>query len=173
MIPKRTKGTMEMSIVKQAGSGNKRINVEEIKRIVAREGLVILALAIVLYLIVGACAHISIPLLKYRLDFENGQNYVIVISPELSQGYNKKKFIRDTLDPSPRLVSKRIGEFIRDNRIKAGLKEARPLNRTRVAFYRSIWSFFSLNFITKLFILYFLISAGRFIFWATRILKIK
>jgi len=146
---------------------------KKINRLIAREGLIVLGLGIVLYLALSAAANISVPLLKYRLEFDNGKSYVILISPDLSQGFNKKKLIRDSLNPSPRLISRRIDEFIKDNRIDSKLKYAQPVNNRQVGFHKFLFSFFSFNFLTKLFIIYLVLLAARFVIWAAGILKEK
>jgi hypothetical protein len=146
---------------------------KKIKRLIAREGLILLGLAAALYLILMVLPNISFSFPKYRLEFDNGKSYIVTISPELSQRYNTKKFIDSALDPSAQLISKRVNEFIKDNNIKAKLTSSRLINSRAVYFAKLVKSFFTLNFIFKLIIIYVLLLIIRFILWALGILRGK
>lgn len=149
----------------------KEIAVKRIKRIIAREGLVFLGLAVLLYLFLLAMPAIPFQFPKYKLEFENHRSYVIIISPELSQHYNKKEYVKEAFNPTSELITRRINEFIKDNNIRLRLKTAKPINSREVKFSEFVLSLFSLNFIFKIVILYAFLLLTRFIFWAIKTLK--
>lgn len=144
-----------------------------IKRITAKEGLIFLGLGVLLYLILLIMPDIPCQFPKYKLEFENGKSYIVIISPELSQDCDKKNFIKESLNPPPQLVSKRIKEFIKDNGISLRLKAANQINSTEVNVSKFFLSFFSLNFIVKIIIVYSFLLVFRFIIWAIKALKEK
>ncbi len=147
------------------------MNKKNIKRIIAREGLVLLGIGVILYFILSAIPDIPCRFPKYKLVFNNGESYILTISPELSQNYNKKKFIEEALNPSPQLVSKRINEFIKDNKIGSEIKEAKQVNYKEVSFNKLILSFFLVSFVIKVIVIYFILFIIRFIICALRILR--
>ncbi|MBU0503520.1 MAG: hypothetical protein ABH882_03780 [Candidatus Omnitrophota bacterium] len=146
---------------------------KKIKRIIAREGLIIIGLVIVLYAILRFLPAIPVVFPKYQLEFINGETYTINIYPEILSGYNTKEIMKEALNPPPKLIEKRVKEFIDIARIKSELKESRFVNSNAV--YRSelSTSFFGKVFIVKVFILYLILFPIRFIGWALRTLLRK
>jgi hypothetical protein len=146
---------------------------KKIKRIIAREGLIIIGLVIVLFVILRFLPGIPVVSPKYKLEFLNGETYTINIYPEIRSGYNTKEIMKEALNPPPKLIEKRIKEFIDTARIKSELKESSYVNSNAV--YRSelVTSFFIKVFMVKVFILYLILFPIRFVVWALKTLTRK
>ncbi|MFA5089965.1 MAG: hypothetical protein WC510_02875 [Candidatus Omnitrophota bacterium] len=144
---------------------------KKIKRIIAIEGMIIIGLAVVLYVILRFLPEMPVVFPKYKLEFLNGETYTINIYPEIRSGYNSKEIIKEALHPPPKLIEKRIREFIDTARIKSDLGESSCVNSNAV--YRSELSisFFGKVFIVKVLILYLIFLPIRFILWALRTLR--
>ena len=99
-----------------------------IKRIIAKEGLIILGLAVVLYILILLLQNVPVALPKYRLEFANGEMRTININPEIHNDYNYKRLLEETYNPPPKLIEKRIKEFIRAVNIKSALKSSKCIN---------------------------------------------
>ena len=110
---------------------------------------------------------------KYRLEFTNGEIHTINISPEIRNDSNYKRLLREIHNPPPRLIEKRVKEFIQMENIKATLKEAKCINPSQLYISKLYSSIISITFIFKVFIIYFTLLSIRFIIWAVRTLRRK
>lgn len=146
---------------------------KKIKQIIAKEGLIIIGLAIVLYAILRFIPAMPVVFPKYKLEFVSGEKYTIEIYPEIRSGYDSKEIMKEAFNPPPRLIEKRIKEFIDTAHIKSELKDSSCINLN--AIYRSELSvfFFGKVFIVKIFIIYLIFFPIRFILWALRTLREK
>lgn len=145
----------------------------KIKRIIAKEGLIFIVIAIILYLIflyLGPNIPVVVP--KYRLTFASGENYTIDIHPEISYAdvSTPKKFLKTVQNPTEKIVSKRIQEFIKLKNIKSPLKESICINSRILSLSNAAYSFLTLNLFLKTLIIYFFFLFIRFIIWAVKIL---
>ncbi|MFH1397278.1 MAG: hypothetical protein ABIH27_01835 [Candidatus Omnitrophota bacterium] len=146
---------------------------QKIKRIIAREGLIIMGLVVILYAILRFLPTVPVVFPKYKLEFQSGETYTINIYPEIRSGFNTKEIMKEALNPPPKLIEKRIKEFMDTVRIKSELKESSYVNSNAV--YRSELAayFFSKVFIVKILILYLILFPIRFVGWALRTLLQK
>lgn len=144
---------------------------QKLRRIVAKEGLIILGLGIALYLILTIMPHPAFTFLKYKLELGNGDSYVVTISPELSDNYDKKRVIAESFHPSPQLIIKRLNEFMRDNNINQEIKNSYPINSKEIALQSFAVSLLTLNFFIQLAIMYSILLLTRFIVWAVNTLR--
>ncbi|MBM3243318.1 MAG: hypothetical protein FJZ12_00565 [Candidatus Omnitrophica bacterium] len=142
-----------------------------IKRIIAKEILIIAALAGISYIIFHfILQNVPVVLPKYRLEFANGENYTINIMPEIRAYSNYGKFLEEAYNPPPRLVEKRIKEFSRIMGIKAVLKERKYVNPAQVNLSRLYSRLVGASFPLKLIFIYLFLLFIRFVTWAFRIL---
>jgi len=147
--------------------GNNRI-----KRVVAKEALIILGLSCVLYILSHFfLQNVPIVLPRYRLEFANGQAHTINIMPEIRNDSNYQKLLKEAYDPSVKLIDKRIKEFVRQENIKSALKKSDYVNSRQVYLSKLYSRILSVTFILKLAIIYLVLLLARFIFWALRVLK--
>jgi hypothetical protein len=147
------------------------MNKKKINWIIAKEGLIIIGLAIVLYLLMRVFSQIPIVYPKYRLEFVNGETHTINIYPDIRSGYNSKEIIDAALNPTPKIIAKRIKEFMDAAGIKSALKEPRRVNPGAIYGSKLLVRFLNKPFVLKLFILYFILLFSRFIIWAVRKLR--
>lgn len=144
----------------------------KIKRIIAREGLIILGLAVVLYLFIFLfLQNVPVALPKYRLEFANGEIHTININPDIRNDSNYKKLLEETYNPPPKLIEKRIKEFIRAGNIKSVLKSLSCINSNQIYISKLYSYLLGVTFILKLAIVYLILLFVRFIIWALRTLK--
>lgn len=144
----------------------------QVKRIIAREGLIILGLAVALYLFIFfLLQNVPVALPKYRLEFANGEVHNISINPEIRNDSNYKKLLAEAYDPSPKLIDKRIKEFIKAGNIQSTLKSSSCINSKQVHLSKLYSYLLGVAFVLKLIIAYFLLLCARFLLWALRILK--
>ncbi len=147
---------------------------KKIKRIIAREGLIALGLAVVLYLFISlVLQNIPVALPKYRLEFANGEVYTISINPEIRNDYNYKKLLEEAYNPPPKLIEKRIKEFTRAGDVKSALKSSSCINSNQIYISRLYSHLLGVTFILKLAIIYLILLFIRFIIWAVRTLQAK
>lgn len=145
---------------------------KKIKRIIAREGLITLGLAVVLYFFIRLfLQNVPVALPKYRLEFTNGEAYVISINPEIRNDYNYKKLLEEAYNPSPKLIEKRIKEFTKIRDVKSALKSSSCINSNQIYMSKLYSHFLGVLFILKLAIAYLVLLFFRSIIWAIRILK--
>lgn len=147
-------------------AGSKRI-----KTMVAKEGLIILLLSMALYFLVTFfLQNMPILLPRYRLEFTNGEMHTINIFPEINNSYNYRRLLEEAYNPSPRLVEKRIKEFIKSENIKPALQSKVYINSHQVYISRLYSRLIGLTFALKLIIIYAVLLFIRFIIWSSRIL---
>jgi len=147
---------------------------KKIKRIIAREGLITLGLAIVLYLFIFLfLKNVPVALSKYRLEFANGEVHTISINPEIRNDSNYKKLLEESYNPPPKLIEKRIKEFIRAGNIKSALKSSTRINSSQIYISKLYSKLLGVIFILKLAIVYLILLFARFIIWAVRTLREK
>ncbi len=143
-----------------------------IKRIIAKEGLIILGLSIVLYLFIFLfLRNMPVALPKYRLEFANGEIRTIIINPEIRNDSNYNKLLEEAYNPPPKLIEKRIKEFIRAGNIKSALKSSSCINSYQVYISKLYSYLLGVTFILKLAIIYLILLFARFAVWALRTLK--
>mgnify|MGYP001562333922 CR=1 FL=1 len=143
-----------------------------IKRIIAKEGLIFIVIAIVLYFIfLYLSPNMPVVVPKYKLIFANGESYAIDIHPEISYEDVSvpKKFLKTVQSPPSKLISKRIQEFIKLKNISSSLKEARCINSRMLSLSNTVYSFLMLNLFLKALIIYCFLLLVRFIIWAVKI----
>jgi hypothetical protein len=147
-------------------SGSKRIKI-----LLARESLIILGLAVILYILVTFfLQNVTIVLPKYRLEFANGEAHAINIFPEINNNYNYRRLLEIAYNPPPKLIDKRIKEFIKAENIKSALKSYSLINSKQVYISRLYSRLLGVTFLLKLLLIYLVLSLIRFIIWALRIL---
>ena len=145
---------------------------KKIKRIIAREGLITLGLAVVLYLLIRLfLQNVPVALPKYRLEFANGEIHTININPEIRNDSNYKKLLEETYNPPPKLIEKRIKEFTKIRDVKSVLKSSSCINSNQIYMSKLYSHFLGGLFILKLAIAYLVLLFFRSIIWAIRILK--
>jgi hypothetical protein len=148
------------------------MNKKQIKRMLAREGLIILGLAIVLYFFIFLfLRNVPVVLPKYRLEFADGEVYAISINPDIRNDSNYKKLLEEVYNPPPELIEKRIKEFIRAGKIKSALKSSSCINSSQLYLSKLYSRLLGVIFILKLTIAYLILLCLRFIIWSVRILK--
>ncbi len=148
--------------------------VKKIERIIAREGLIVLGLSVVLYLLIFLFlqkAPVVLP--EYRLEFANGETHVIKINPEIRNDADYKRLLEETYNPPPKLIEKRVKEFIKAGNIKSALKSSSPVNSNRVHLSQLYSRLLGVAFILKVAVIYFALLFVRFIIWAVRTLRKK
>lgn len=144
---------------------------KRVKRIIAKEGLIILGLAVILYFSLLVLQNIPVGLPKYRLEFANGEIYSISINPEIRNDSDYNRFLAQAHNPSQKLVDKRIQEFIRTANIQSPLKSSKYINSNQVNISKIYSYFIGRLFILKLAFVYLILLLIRFINWAVRKLK--
>jgi len=141
------------------------------KRIIAKEGLIVLGLAVILYFSLLILQNVPVALPKYRLEFANGEICYININPEIRNHPDYNRFLAQAYNPPQKLVDKRIKEFIRTANIQSSLRNSRYINANQVYISERYSYFIGGLFILKLAIVYLVLLLIRFISWAVRKLK--
>jgi|GEM_PF-1385489 len=144
---------------------------KKIKWMIAREGLVILAIAAVFMLAKGAVfSKIEFLPPQYKLQLADGSSLCMRIYPEIHpSGAFNPEFFAEMYHPSPALVDKRIKEFAASNKIVCA-------GATRVASWRDgiqerAADFLARNIFLQIGLVYLFLSILRFVIWAARILS--
>ncbi len=147
------------------------IGSKRIRSIVAKEGLIILLLSLVLYsLVTFFLQNIPIILPRYRLEFTNGEVHTINIFPEINNSYNYRRLLEAAHNPPPSIIERRIKEYIKSENIKPALKSKVYINSYQVDISKLYSRLIGLNFVLKLIIIYAFLLFIRFIIWSLRIL---
>jgi len=147
---------------------------KRIDKIIAREGLIIIGLGIVLYFSTSfLCQHISAIFPKYRIEFTNGKAYTIDIYPDYYYSKNSKQELREFFHPNGKVIQKRINEVIKRENIDSSLKETKLINSKQLYFSEQLFNLLSLGLFIKVIIIYLLLALIRFIIWAIAALKKK
>jgi hypothetical protein len=147
-----------------------------LKRIIAREGLIIIAIAVGMYFLVSFLSE-KIPVIypKYRLAFADGKTYDIDIYPQVdyAQVFNPRAFLKEVCLPSQKLITKRIEEFRKNAKVTSSLKDSRCVNSTQLYFSALYSRFLSQHLLLKTLYVYGFLVALRFTLWAMRVLGHK
>lgn len=146
---------------------------KKIKRVIAKEGLIILGLSVVLYFFILLLQNVPVALPKYRLEFANGEIHAININPEIRNDSNYKRLLQEAYNPTPKLIAKRINEFIRAMNIESALKSSKCINSNQIYISKLYSNLLGVLFILKLAIAYFILLFARFIIWAVSALRRK
>lgn len=142
-----------------------------IKRIIAKEALVILGLAGFLYILVHFfLQNVPIALPKYKLDFGNGETYNLDIIPQIRNYSDYNEFLEVAYNPPPKVVEKRVKEFMKVMNIRSQLKSARLINSKQLYLSKAYSRFVGVSFIVKLLFLYLFLLLIRFVVWALKVL---
>ncbi|MBN1405414.1 MAG: hypothetical protein JW946_02720 [Candidatus Omnitrophica bacterium] len=137
--------------------------IDKIKRLIAKEILIIAALAILLYVFNFVfLKHVPVVLPKYQLEFANGQKSVINITPEIRNDSDYRKLLEETYAPSQKLIDKRAKEFIKASRIRSALKSSTCINNNQIYLSRLYSRFLGVAFILKLAAIYVILLFFRF-----------
>lgn len=146
-----------------------------IKKIVAKEGLILIAIGIAVYfLVLFFCRNIPVVFAKYKVNFANGAVYIIDIYPDLdySKVFNAGLFLKEIHNPPAKLVSKRIAEFSKRANINSSLKNAYCINSWQLYLSEACYRILALNLFVKILFVYLFLLAVRFTAWAIRTLKL-
>jgi hypothetical protein len=146
---------------------------KKIRWILAKEGLILLASAVVIYVALLFLRDIPVVYPKYRLEFENGDVRTIYIRPEIRNDFDYKRLLREVHNPEPGLINKRIEEYRRMEGISPSLKEAKCVNTAALGISELYSSLLGVMFIFKVLIVYGMILTVRFIAWSSKALKEK
>jgi len=149
------------------------MNKKTVKRIIGKEGLIVLGLAIVLYLFILLLQNIPVALPRYKLEFADGGIYTININPEIRNNSDYKKLLKEIYNPSSQLINKRIKEFTKTTNIKSALKSFRCINTNQIRISELYSYLIGVLFIIKLAIMYLFLLLARFIVWAIKTQKEK
>jgi len=147
------------------------MDTKKIKRIIAREGLIILGLSVALYLFIFLLKNAPVALPRYRLEFANGEICTININPALNNDANYNRLLEEAYNPSPKLIEKRIKEFIRAGNIRSALKSSTRINSIQIYISKLYSKLLGVVFVLKLVIVYLILLLARFIIWALRTLR--
>lgn len=144
---------------------------KKIKWLIAREGLIILAIAAVFMLAKGAFfSKIEFLPPQYKLQLANGSAMYLRIYPEIHPaGAFDSAFFREMYHPSAALVDKRIKEFAESNRIVC-VGAARVVS-WQDAFREGAADFLARNMFLQIGLVYLLLSILRFAAWAVCVIR--
>jgi hypothetical protein len=144
---------------------------QKVKRVVAIEGLIVLGLSLAVYLSLFLLRSVPVALPKYRLEFASGEAVVITVTPEFSNDSDYRKLLEEAYDPSPKLVEKRVKEFVRAANIRSPVKSTVRINSLQVFLSRRFSAFLAVPFVLKLAGLYLVLLVIRFVVWAVMTLR--
>lgn len=147
----------------------------KIKRIIAKEGLIIIAIALVLYLFKTFVPALPFPYPKCRLEFQDGSSNIVDIYPEIKAAelagkISPNQIVKRYHYPTPELISKRIEKFIRDNKKTSALLDTKCVNEKQLYWYRVYFNFLFQPLPFRTVSIYLFLLLLRFIFWAARTL---
>ena len=157
---------------RQAGTPPGRNNqaIKMLKRIIAKEVLIISVIGCLLFILSHFfLQNATVILPKYKLDFANGETYVITIMPQIRTYASYSKFLEEAYNPSLALIEKRIKEFKGIVGIKSALKEKKYVNAYQVNLSRLYSRIVGIPFIFKLVFVYLILVFIRLIIWAGRL----
>lgn len=150
------------------------MNIVNTKRVIAREGLIILGIATVLYislLFVTA----SPPTPKFEAKFANGDILDFYVTPKYDYSRKDKKYAieytKELYSPHPTRIIEELEKSIKKENITSRLVSTRCVNTTQLALSSLFIYFLSYNFLIKVLIVYLLLLLIRFILWAVRMLN--
>jgi len=144
-----------------------------LKKIIAREGLILIGLAVILYFTMLLCRLAPIVLPKYRVQFSDGKSCVITVHPDINyrNTLDRAGLLEEIHNPPPKLISRRIEEFAAQARISSKPVSVRRANGAQLYVSRVYARAMSQPFIIKLFFIYILLGLARFTAWALRVLR--
>lgn len=138
---------------------------KKLKWIIAREALILIALAVMLHGLLSFLQNTAVVLPQYRLEFADGRSRTIIIHPQIRNDYDFKRLLQESHHPPPKLVEKRVKEFIKREKIKSRLKSVTCVN-SKALFLSGLYSsLFGINFLYKLAAVYIALMLLRFILW--------
>ncbi len=146
------------------------------KQIIAREGLIIIAIALLLYLFKTFVPSPPFPYPQCRLEFQDGSSNTIDIYPEiraleLAGKISPNELVKRYQYPSPELISKRAEKFIRDNKKRSPLVDTKCVNEKQLYWYRAYFNFLFQPLPFRALTIYLFLLLLRFILWALKILR--
>ncbi|MFA5096436.1 MAG: hypothetical protein WC478_03745 [Candidatus Omnitrophota bacterium] len=149
---------------------------QKIKWMIAREGLIIIVIAGILYLARTFAPALACPYPKVKLEFQDGSSHIIEIYPEITAAelagmVNPNELMRRYQYPGQELISRRINKFIRENKKGAVLVNSRCVNERQLCWYRSYFDFLYQSWPLRTLAIYLFLALFRFIFWAVRFLR--
>jgi len=148
----------------------------KLKKIIAREGLILLIITIVLY-ISSFFIVISPAPPKFEAEFTNGETLTFYVTPKYDFSRKDSKYdieyIKKWYYPKPEEIFKELNVSAKEKNITSELINIRCVNSGQLYIHSLYTYFLSYNFIIKVLILYILISIIRFIIWAIKTLKEK
>ena len=143
-----------------------------IRRIIAREGLIIILIGLILgFSFSFLRQNIPAAFPKYRLEFNDGRVYIIDIHPDYYYAPDAQRAMREFFEPGSRILEKRRNEFIKQADIRSPLKEARLIRTWQLYLSRLLFKFLSINLLLATGIIYLFLTIPRFIFWAIKMFK--
>jgi hypothetical protein len=147
------------------------MQVNTARRIVAREGLVlIITAAVVMLAHVYLFSKIDFPAPKYKMRLTNGSSLCVAVYPEMhTAGKSPRERIAEMYNPSPALVKKRLKEFADSNGIS--YVNASRVNSCREDVLKRVADILTLNKAVQAGLLYLVIALLRFISWAIKTLR--
>ncbi|HTZ10997.1 MAG TPA: hypothetical protein VMD04_01270 [Candidatus Margulisiibacteriota bacterium] len=148
----------------------------KIKLLIAKEGLIIIAIALLLYAFKTYIPSLAFPYPKYKLEFQDGSSNTIEIYPEIktfeiSGRGSSSALVARYQHPAQELISKRITQFIKASNKKSPLLNAKCVNGTQLYWYRLYFDFFFQSLLIRTLSIYLFLVLIRFILWALRTLK--
>jgi len=154
------------------------MNQIKINRIIAREGLIIIVIALVLYLFKTYVPSLPFPYPQCKLVFQDGSSTIIDIYPdiraqELAGKISPNEIVKKYHYPGPELISKRTEKFIRDNKKSSPLVETKRVNEKQLYWYRAYFNFLFQPLPVRTLSIYIFLLLLRFIAWALRTLRGK
>ncbi len=149
---------------------------KKIKWIIAREGLIVIAIAAVLYLFKTYAPALPFPYPKVKLEFKDGSSNIIEIypeitTPELAGKVGPSELVKKYHCPAPELLTKRIDKFIQDNKKGVALVNTKCVNEKQLYLYRTYFNFFFQPLPSRIFTVYIFLLLIRFISWAVKTLR--
>ena len=143
----------------------------KMKVFLAREGLIIAGIALVLHFLTTIfLQNVPVVLPKYKLEFLGDESYTISIFPKIRNDNDYQRLLEEIYNPSPRFIDQRIREFTKTANIRSELKSSTYINPKQVYLSKLYSRIVGTAFILKLFAIYLSISFIRFIILALRIL---
>jgi hypothetical protein len=144
-----------------------------LSKIIAREGLLLIVLAVLLHVVLYFCRAVPPALPEYKVQFADGKTYTIVIHPDInySKAFRSGVLLKEIHDPPSQLVSRRIEEFARQAKIHSKMTNAACINSRQLRLSENFSRILLQPFIVKIAFLYILLLFIRFVIWAIKTLK--
>lgn len=140
-----------------------------ISRVVAREGLIVLAIfGILNYAGVRWFSKMDFPAPLYRLSLTDGSSMYLPVYPEMNPRRAPGETIERMYRPTADLVDKRVKEFAALN--KLNVVSWYPVRSWQEMVTEYAAYFVALNIVVQAGMLYFLILTIRFVLWACKTL---